>query len=143
MLTAITLAAVGLCACDVHPATPVHPGAHRDGVAEHGAGRPAEWPGTVDAEIGVTSTAPDAATALNATRGKVQALIDACVAAGIAPADVRLTDLLSAPTGSAYRTQASVWITLRGIVSTPAEMLAATIDANGPSLYLEHISATS
>ena len=144
MLTAIALAAVCGCACDAGSPAPAHPVArHRDSGPEHGAGRPAEWPGVVEAEIGVTSTAPDAAGALNATRAKVQALIDACTSAGIAPVDVRLTDLLSAPAGTAYRTQASVRITLRGSVSTPAEMLAATIAADGPSVYLERISATS
>jgi uncharacterized protein YggE len=163
MLTAIALAAAAsVCGVDSPPvdSTSVHStiahstiaaslaghptvsGRHRDSVADHRSDGSAELPGAVAAEIGVTTTAADAADAADATRAKVQSLIDACTAAGIAPADIRLADLLSAPVGAGYRTQATVRITLRGSVPAPVEALAATIAADGPSVYLERVSAT-
>jgi hypothetical protein len=100
-------------------------------------------PRALDAMIDIRTTAADAATAWRHTRDKAQALIDACTAAGVAPADVALVDSLSAPAGTVYRAQASVRVVLRdpGDPGRPGTALAAAIAADRGSLSVARLSA--
>jgi uncharacterized protein YggE len=120
-------------------------GRHSD-VAVTGTATVSGAPDTLAADLGVQVDGSDVSGAINTANSRIQAVIDAVTAAGVAAKDVRTTDVSlqpqyssdgSTPTG--YRAVETVHIVVRDL-SKASTVLAAAVHGGGDAARIDGVS---
>jgi len=145
LFSAAALLATGaiLSGCDAAPPVQANPRQ----VTVIGSGKVQGPPDTVTADVGIEVVAPEVAQAMSRTNERQKAVIDALIAEGIDPTDIRTTTVDVGPqygensVVTGYRAGNSISVTIRAIDKAP-RALSSIVAAGGDSTRINAVNFT-